>query len=42
LEATCATRDHLLAVSDVVRIRRDVDRCLAFVARMNLPAEQCT
>jgi Amt family ammonium transporter len=39
LETTCRARDHLLAVSDVVRIRREVDRCLEFIARSAARAE---
>ncbi len=31
LEMTCAAGDRLLAVTDIARVRREVQRCLAFV-----------
>jgi PAS domain S-box-containing protein len=42
LETTCGARDHLLAVSDVARIRREVDRCLDFIVRSAASAEVLT
>jgi PAS domain S-box-containing protein len=38
LEMTCAAGDQLLAVTDIARVRREVQRCLEFVATEGSPA----
>ena len=38
LEMTCASGDRLLAVTDIARVRREVQRCLEFVAAEGSPA----
>ena len=37
LEMTCAAGDRLLAVSDIARVRREVKRCLDFLASETMP-----